>query len=162
MAEIDGRNVSIEVKSSACVQSWCQTKYSKLQFNIRPTRKWNPKTGRYSSKPDRADIYVFCALVEERIGEHTAVLNTDHRRFRVVSEEELAPGTKPFELAPDQNTIAWSQLEREAFGYEQLRQRIVQEASRRRPSQTLAESCSEVRAACIEEQYDLETSRTRR
>ena len=145
-AEIDDWKVSIEVKSSAYVQSWKQKEYSKLQFDIKPTRKWNPETGKYSSEPCRADIYIFCALVEKSICEHAAALNTDNWRFRVVPEEEL----------PDQETIAWSQLGREAFGYEQLRQRIVEEARRRRPSQTLTESCSNIRAACVEEGYELE------
>ena len=39
VAKIDGRKVSIEVKSSAYVQSWEQRRYSNLQFNIRSTRK---------------------------------------------------------------------------------------------------------------------------
>ena len=85
-AEIDDPRVSIEVKSSAYVQSWKQEKYSNLQFNIRATFKWNPETGKYSNEPCRADLYVFCALVEKKVRDQAAVLNTDKWRFRVVSE----------------------------------------------------------------------------
>ena len=152
VAEIDHRKVSIGVKSSAYVQSWKQEKYSNFQFNIEPTRKWNPETGNYSSKRCRADIYVFCALVEKNVSDHAAALNTDNWRFRVIRQERLR-------RLRDQKTIAWSSLERlpsGAFGYDQLRQRIVEEARRQRSSQTLTESFSDVRAAGIEERYDLE------
>ena len=153
MAKIDGRKVSIEVKSSAYVQSWEQRRYSNLQFNIRSTRKPDPdKPGTYSGERCRADIYVFCALVEKKTCEHVVVLNTDNWRFRVIPQERLR-------RLRDQKTIAWSSLERlpsGAFGYDQLRQRIVEEARRQRSSQTLTESFSDVRAAGIEERYDLE------
>lgn len=154
-ADIDGRKVSIEVKSSAYVQSWEQKEYSKLQFDIKPTRKWNPETGKYSSEPCRADIYIFCALVEESICEHAAVLNTDNWRFRVVSKELLD------QEFLGQKTIPWNRLEQGAFGYGHLRERIVEEVRRRQSSQALAESFSDVRAACREELYDLELSERR-
>ena len=118
-AEIDGRMVSIEVKSSAYVQSWRQKKYSNLQFDIRPTCKWNPETGKYSDEPGRADIYVFCALVEQTVCEHAAALNTDNWRFRVIEGKQLC----------DRKTIAWDGLKQFApkcVGYEDLRQRIEQ------------------------------------
>ena len=86
--------------------------------------KWNPETGKYSNEPCRADLYVFCALVEKKVRDQAAVLNTDKWRFRVVPKEEL----------PDQETITWSRLEQGEFGYEHLRQRIVEEARWRQSS----------------------------
>lgn len=149
LVEIDGRKVSLEVKSSAYVQAWRQARYSNLQFDIRPTVKWDPKTGTYSSKPCRAGIYVFCALVEKNISEHAAALNTDNWRFRVIPKEEL----------PDRETIRWSRLERPPFRYEHLRQRIEQ--VHRGASRTLAEALSDVQAACQEERYAMEVPERR-
>ena len=149
VVEIDGRRVSLEVKSSAYVQAWRQKRYSNLEFEIRPTVKWDPEAGTYSSKPCRADIYVFCALVEKNISEHAAALNTDNWRFRVVPKEEL----------PDQETIRWSRLERPPIGYEHLRQRIEQ--VHRGASRTLAEALSDVQAACLEERYTMKVPERR-
>ena len=151
VAKIADWKVSIEVKSSARVQSWKQQRYSDLQFSIRPTVKWDPRTGSYS-EPCRADIYVFCALVEKNVSEHAAVLNTDNWRFRIMPQDQLPPAQK---------SIAWSRLEEGAFGYEYLRQRIVEEVRRQQAPRTLAEAFSNVRAACIEERYDLELQERR-
>ena len=43
VARVGGRNVTVEVRSSAKVQSWKQKKHSALQFGIAPSRKWNPE-----------------------------------------------------------------------------------------------------------------------
>ena len=83
-ATINGREVSIEVKSSSRVQSWKQQQYSDLRFRIAPTRKWDPEKGEFSKKPCRAGIYVFCALVETAIKSHRDALNVDGWLFRVV------------------------------------------------------------------------------
>ena len=149
VVEIDGRKVSLEVKSSAHVQAWRQTSVSNLEFEIRPTVKWDPEAGTYSSKPCRAGIYVFWVLVEKDISEHAAVLNTNNWRFRVIPKEEL----------PDQQTIRWSRLERPPFGYQHLRQRIEQ--VHRGASRTLAEALSDVQAACLEERYTMKVPERR-
>ena len=101
VARIGGRRVTIEVKSSAKVQSWKQTKHSALQFGIAPSRKWNPETGKYGDEADRADIYVFCALVETNIGDHLDVLDIDNWRFRVVRRSALPVRQK---------SITWTRL----------------------------------------------------
>lgn len=55
--------IKIEVKSSAYLQSWHQDKFSKIEFNICPTKGWNNKTNKRSSERKRqADIYVFALL----------------------------------------------------------------------------------------------------
>ena len=52
---------TIEVKSSAYVQSWKQSKPSVIQFGIAPHRSWDTETGKYREGFKRwADIYVFC------------------------------------------------------------------------------------------------------
>jgi len=53
--------IKIEVKTSAYIQSWHQTKLSDINFGIQKTIAWNPNTNTYSSESTRqADIYVFC------------------------------------------------------------------------------------------------------
>lgn len=52
--------IKIEVKSSAYVQAWSQSDYSKITFDIAPKRSWDAGTNRSSDKPLRsADVYVF-------------------------------------------------------------------------------------------------------
>ena len=53
--------IKIEVKSSAYIQSWSQSKLSAISFGIQPTKGWDAKTNTYSSQRVRqSDIYVFC------------------------------------------------------------------------------------------------------
>lgn len=55
----------IEVKSSAYLQSWQQTKLSTIRFNIAEKIGWSAETNIVSTSPMRcADIYVFCVLTE--------------------------------------------------------------------------------------------------
>lgn len=124
VARIGGRRVTIEVKSSAKVQSWKQTKHSALQFGIAPSRKWNPETGKYGDEADRADIYVFCALVETNIGDHLDVLDIDNWRFRVVRRSALPVRQK---------SITWTrlgQLPGKPCGFGRLREEIEAAAIR--------------------------------
>jgi len=116
-ASIDGRNITIEVKSSSRVQSWHQERYSALQFGIAPTLKWNPGTGKFSDSASRADVYVFCALVGTRIKDHAAALHLDNWEFRVVKGSRL----------PNRKTISWNALKQAAGNpcrFPDLRQRI--------------------------------------
>lgn len=54
---------SIEVKSSAYVQSWEQSKPSVIEFGIASHRSWNAEAGEYREGGKRwADIYVFCVF----------------------------------------------------------------------------------------------------
>lgn len=123
LAHIGGRKLTIEVKSSAKVQSWAQKRHSALQFGIAPSVKWDAKTGEYSDEALRADVYVFCLLAATGIHEHTAALDTDNWRFRVVPSADL----------PDQRTIAWTRLSQvagEPCGFVDLRCRIEAVAAR--------------------------------
>jgi hypothetical protein len=58
--------LKIEVKSAAYVQSWVQTKLSRICFNVRAARPWNRET-RFDGGDRRrcADIYVFALLAEQ-------------------------------------------------------------------------------------------------
>lgn len=56
---------TIEVKSTAYLQTWGQTSLSRLCFGIQPTRAWSAKTNRMASQAAsrrQADLYVFAVL----------------------------------------------------------------------------------------------------
>ena len=117
VAQVGGRNVTVEVKSSAKVQSWKQKKHSALQFGIAPSRKWNPETGNYDDEATRADVYVFCALLGTNINEHVDALDLDNWRFQVVRREKL----------PQQKSIGWvgiGKIAGEPCGFRDLRREI--------------------------------------
>lgn len=53
--------IKVEVKSSGYLQSWTQSKLSKIIFNIAPTFGWNKETNTYDNACKRqADVYIFC------------------------------------------------------------------------------------------------------
>ena len=55
----------IEVKSSAYLQSWKQTKLSVIRFDIEKKRFWDARANQSSKIPQRcSDVYVFCVLTE--------------------------------------------------------------------------------------------------
>lgn len=55
------RGAAIEVKSSAYVQSWPQTRPSTITFGIAPRLGWDAETNISLAAPGRsADIYIFC------------------------------------------------------------------------------------------------------
>ena len=55
----------IEVKSSAYLQSWKQSKLSKIRFNIARKQVWNAEQDARSTRAERcSDVYVFCVLTE--------------------------------------------------------------------------------------------------
>ena len=55
--------VRIEVKSAAYVQSWQQSRLSKISFNVPKTLGWDRETNKRDTKKKRqADVYVFALL----------------------------------------------------------------------------------------------------
>ena len=53
--------ITLEIKTSAYLQTWGQKKLSKLVFGIQPTYGWNKETNEYDTiKSRQADIYIFC------------------------------------------------------------------------------------------------------
>jgi len=97
--------VRIEVKCSAFLQSWAQTSQSSVIFSIKPARKWNESTHKYSEIIVRdSDVYVFCLL--QHINKATVnPLEIEQWRFYVVSTKEL------FRLKGDQKTLTLKALE---------------------------------------------------
>lgn len=78
---------SIEVKSSAYVQSWEQSKTSVIEFGIAPHRSWNAETGEYREGVKRwTDIYVFCVFTGK---EPLHPLDTSKWDFYVLPTEAL-------------------------------------------------------------------------
>ena len=55
--------ITIEVKSSAYLQTWRQEKEATPRFGIARTEAWNSATGKSSEEKGRwSDVYVFCLL----------------------------------------------------------------------------------------------------
>lgn len=81
--------VSIEVKSTAYLQSWGQTQTASMKFGVAKTRAWNALTNEYSDEYKRqADVYIFCVLTST--DRDTAdPLNTDQWHFYVASTRYL-------------------------------------------------------------------------
>jgi hypothetical protein len=53
--------IKIEVKTSAYLQSWGQTRISDIRFSVRETLAWYAATNTYAENAMRqADVYVFC------------------------------------------------------------------------------------------------------
>jgi hypothetical protein len=60
---LDPRDISIEVKSAAYIQSWHQDWLSTICFNCAPSFAWDPETNRQSDvKRRQAEVYVFALL----------------------------------------------------------------------------------------------------
>jgi len=85
----DPRRISIEVKSSAYIQSWDQLRDSKISFDIRKTQQFSAETNSYCGEcARRAMVYVF-ALLAHRDRASIDPLNMDQWRFYVVPTTEL-------------------------------------------------------------------------
>ena len=56
----------VEVKSAAYLQAWYQKEPSKVQFSIRKTLEWVPKSNKFiEPKRCHSDVYVFCLIAEQ-------------------------------------------------------------------------------------------------
>lgn len=79
----------IEVKCSAYLQSWHQTKLSTIQFDIAKKWSWDSRTREYAKEPGRpADCYVFC-LYPEKDPSCVDILDIESWEFYVVSKERI-------------------------------------------------------------------------
>lgn len=79
----------VEVKSSASLQSWSQTKLSPIKFDIEPKTGWYAETNTYATERKRqADVFVFCVLTHT---DKVTVdpLNLDQWDFYVLSTNRL-------------------------------------------------------------------------
>ena len=102
--------VRIEVKSAAFLQSWSQSRPSKISFRVPKTRAWDPATNLQSKELTRqADMYVFAFLA------HTDKatidpLDVNQWRFFILSTRVLDSRTR------SQHSITLRALERLAGG----------------------------------------------
>lgn len=114
--------ISIEVKSSAYIQSWRQSRPSQISFGVAKTVPWDPETGEYGRTSVRsADVYVFCLLA--------------HRDDRSINPLELTQWefyvlpTQTIDTAfENQKTVTLSRLKEagaNSIGYGDLRRAIL-------------------------------------
>jgi len=97
--------ISVEVKTSAYIQSWPQNKYSSITFDISPTAKLFPNNTYSSDKQRQAMIYVFC-LLHHLDQETIDPMNLDQWTFYLVKTETLN------ERLPNQKSMSLSTLEK--------------------------------------------------
>ena len=99
---ITDSGIKVEVKSASFIQSWQQSDYSNINFNISPTKGWEADTNTYyEEKVRHADLYVFC-LLHHKNQQTIDPLNLDHWSFYIISTEKLS------EEVGDQKTISLS------------------------------------------------------
>lgn len=81
--------IKVEVKSAAYVQSWKQTKPSRISFSIKKTFVYD-EYGKplYESPRRQADVYVFCLLALED-EKRVEPMNLDQWEFFVLSSKNI-------------------------------------------------------------------------
>lgn len=84
----------LEVKSAAYLQSWAQSRPSKVSFLVKPRRGWDAGTNTTGTTPMRnADVYVF-ALLAHQDKATVDPLNFDQWLFWAVSTRALDARTR--------------------------------------------------------------------
>ena len=95
--------VRVEVKSSAYVQEWYQQTHSRISFQIKSARAWDPTTNVMEAESRRqSDVYVFCVLHHKE--ETVDPMDLAHWTFYVCSTATLD------HACPGQKTIGLSRL----------------------------------------------------
>jgi hypothetical protein len=81
----------IEVKSAAYVQSWSQSKPSKVIFDIAEKLAWDARTNTYAVERSRAaDCYVFCLFNErDAVRARETITNVELWQFYILSTEYI-------------------------------------------------------------------------
>lgn len=86
--------VKVEVKSAAYIQTWYQTRPSKIAFRTPKTRAYDPDTNTFDVDAKRqADVYVFAVLKHEDKGTIDP-LNVDQWEFYVLPTATLDARTR--------------------------------------------------------------------
>lgn len=81
--------LGIEVKSAAYIQTWEQTKLSKVGFDIAKKYAWDAETNTTSeTKVRSSDLYVFCLLAEKEQGK-VDPMDLSQWKFYVVGSRRL-------------------------------------------------------------------------
>ncbi|MEJ8803409.1 hypothetical protein [Pontibacter sp. H249] len=112
--------IKIEVKSAAYLQSWEQSKLSKISFSTKLSKPWDWKLDKRSTVALRsADVYVFCLL--HHLDKATVdPLNLNQWEFYVLATEELNNYTR------SQHSITVNSLKKltNAVSYDKIDQEI--------------------------------------
>lgn len=118
--DLEYRGKKIEVKASAYLQSWPQTRPSVIMFDICPKRAWDAATAQSINEPTRiADCYIFC-LYAETNPETNSVLNVEAWEFYVVLTDRIS------QTFNNQKSVGLSSLRKivTSVNYPQLRAAI--------------------------------------
>lgn len=96
---------TVEVKSTADLQSWGPTTKNAMRFGIAPTHAWHADTNQYDDGPTKrqAQVYVFCVFKHEDRAS-ASPLNVDQWEFYVVPTALLN------DRFPEQKTIGLASL----------------------------------------------------
>jgi len=95
-------NLKVEVKSSSYLQSWKQSRLSKISFGIQPTAAWEDNA-RSGNLKRQSDAYVFCVLSHQ--DKHSVdPLNLSQWDFYILRTQVLN------DKIPAQKTITLSSL----------------------------------------------------
>lgn len=114
------QNNKIEVKTSAYLQSWKQTKHSIISFDIAKKRGWDSETNITSELAQRsADCYVFC-LFDIKDREQANILDVSQWKFFVITTAEIENNFG------EQKRISLSRLEKAcgSVSFEELKLKI--------------------------------------
>lgn len=111
-------DATIEVKSSAYLQSWPQEKPSVISWSISPST-WQQGEGDTNQEPP-ADCYVFCVYTEKKDRSPTKVLDLSKWEFYVV------PTTVISKELSGQKTVVFNRIKSltESVPYSRLRKRV--------------------------------------
>lgn len=90
---VSPEGITIEVKSSAYIQTWAQEKLSTIRFSISKSFGYNRESGTYEKdKKRQAQVYVFCVF-NQTTQEGIDMLNTYNWDFYVLSSKALNQST---------------------------------------------------------------------
>ena len=94
--------IKIEVKSAAYVQSWAQSRLSRISFGTPKTQAWDPESGHLIAESKRhADLYVFALFAQREMP--VDPIDLDQWKFYALSTSKL----------DERKSISLSALEKE-------------------------------------------------
>ena len=98
------KEIRIEIKSSAYLQSWEQEKLSNIIFGIKKSRSWDPNTNKLNDIVQRdSNLYVFC-LYAEKEKSKANLLDLDKWEFYILPTKTIN------EKLQEQQTIGLTKL----------------------------------------------------
>ena len=80
--------IKVEVKSAAYIQTWRQTRISRVSFKTPKTKVWDSESNSYGFEPKRhSDVYVFALFAQRE--KPLDPLNLDQWKFYALSTAKL-------------------------------------------------------------------------